>query len=199
VISARITDFEVTYAEYGGRYTLAAVADIEEGELAYSDYGHVVAARDLRDCEKACNLSRAKPGDAEIQKIRAAAEKAGVRFPSSVPQDDRAETLIAYTGHFTRRDRTQYVAFLARHAKGELQYAAWATFVIDSDFSILAVFGQNDLTQIIPDGLADIDGDGLDEVWADELYDVGASYSLWYLSNPSSTQFDRLRWAPWSL
>ena len=196
VISARIAKYEIQFALASGRSYLYGIAEPIDAPLQ-STKGPVIAAPQLHDCEKSCELVRRKPTDDETQRIRALAlESRNIDFPTDIPRDLRTETLDVYVGHFTRTDKEQYVAFFARHSKDALDVGKWVTYVVDSDFSVIDVLGRDDYLQIIPDGIADVDGDGLDEIWCNEVGFEGTAYSLWYLSKGKKpAKFSHVDWA----
>ncbi len=75
--------------------------------------------------------------------------------------------LIIVDGHFTARERRQYVVYARYRAEaGPPIPDDWRTVILDSDLSVVAVLGGTSYTHIVPLGVADVDGDGLDEVWA---------------------------------
>jgi hypothetical protein len=156
----------------------------------------VIAGPHLRDCGRSCALSRVKPTDEEAQHVRAVAvEQLGVTFPKDVPGEYRKEYLMILKGRFTNSDNMQYVALFSRHREGESGIGNWATYILDSDFSLIAVLGRDDYLRIVPDGVADVDGDGLDEIWtADGGYE-GDAYSLWSLDKKTApVVFGRIEW-----
>jgi hypothetical protein len=196
LIPIRITRYEIHHSYGSGDRFLYAVAEPASGSLTARDSQHVIAAPELPECPKSCALMRVKPDAAKTEKIRAVAvDKLGVQFPFDLPDDERTETLLAYEGKFTRTDRTQYVAFFARHSKDALDVGKWATYVLDSDFSVIAVLGRDSYLQFMPDGLADVNGDGLDEIWCNDQGYEGSAYSLWYLRSATpSVSFGNVEW-----
>jgi hypothetical protein len=46
----------------------------------------------------------------------------------------------------------------------------------------------------MPDGVADVNGDGLDEIWSDDVGFEGTAYSLWYLNKTDPISFARIEW-----
>lgn len=196
VVPVRLAKFEIHFHYAGGHFFFYAVAEPTSGAVIRRTSQRVIAAADMPDCGKSCALSRIKAGDDKAQRIRAiAVDKLDVVFPSDVPDEDRTETLVIYEGQFTRTDRKQYVAFFARHHKDAMDAGKWVTYIADSDFSLVSVLGQDDDLQIIPDGTADVNGDGLDEIWSNDPGFEGSAYSLWYLGSATApVSFGRVQW-----
>jgi hypothetical protein len=194
VVPVRITKYEIHYSYASGHFYLYSI--VEPLKDAVKSGERVIAADSLHDCGKSCALSRAEATSDESQKARAVAvEKLGVTCPADIRKDQCAETLIVYRGQFTRADVAQYVAFFARHSKDTLGEGNWATFVLDSDFSLISILGRDDYLRIIPDGVADVNGDGFDEIWSDDSGFEGAAYSIWFLNKEASpVSFRRLQW-----
>jgi hypothetical protein len=194
IVPVRIAKFEISYSEGGGQFYFYAIGEPVNGLLKMPSQ-HVVAATDLPDCNRSCALSTTKPSEDKAQKIRAlAVEKLRVTFPEDIPEKERAETLVVYEGHFTRVDGTQYVAFFSRHHKDAMDQGKWATYVANSDFSLISVLGRDDYLNVMPDGVADVNGDGLDEIWSDDVGFEGTAYSLWYLNKTDPISFARIEW-----
>ena len=70
----------------------------------------------------------------------------------------------------------------------------WVTYVLDSDFSLISVLGRDNYLQLNPDGVADVNGDGLDEIWCNDVGYEGTSYSLWYLGSNTPPSFKSVEW-----
>ena len=201
VIPVRIVKYEVHFSYAGGDSFLYAVAEPTNGTLPAGASEHVLASPELPDCGGSCALSRIKPDADKTQKVRAlAVEKLGLVFPADIPQEERAETLLTYQGHFTRTDSIQYVAFFARHSRDAVDVGKWVTYVVDSDFSLISVLGRDSYLQVTPDGIADVNGDGLDEIWSHDAGFEGTAYSLWYLeSRVPPVSFSRVEWPYYGL
>jgi hypothetical protein len=184
VVPIRIAKFEIHFSYASGESFLYAVAEPASGTSLKNAPDHVVASPEMPDCGGLCALARNKPSADKAQNIRAVAiDKLGVLFPSDIPNEERTETLLIYEGHFTRTDRMQYVAFFARHSKDAVDVGKWVTYVVDSDFSLISILGRDSYLQLTPDGIADVNGDGLEEIWCNDLGFEGTAYSLWYLEN----------------
>jgi len=195
IIPVRIARYEIHHSYASGDFFLYAIGDPTNGAVPAGASEQVLASADLVDCGKSCGLSRSKPNADITQRIRAVGvDKLGVLFPSDLPKEERTETLIVYEGHFTRTDSKQYVAFFARHSKDALDVGKWATYVVDSDFSMISVLGRDGYLQITPDGVADVNGDGLDEIWCNDAGFEGTAYSLWYLQSKTPASFRSVEW-----
>jgi hypothetical protein len=195
VFPVRIARHEIHYGEGGGRHYFYAVAEAVDGAIPTTSQ-RVIASPDLLDCGHSCALSRVKPTDEEAQRVRAVAvEKLGVTYPSDTPEKYREERLEILKGRFTKSDGMQYVAIFSRHGEGRSGLGNWATYVLDSDFSLISVLGRDDYLRITPDGVADVDGDGLDEIWTDDGGYEGSAYSLWSLEKKTPpVVFGRIEW-----
>ena len=196
MFGVRIARYEIHYYDGGGHLSFYAAAEIVDKAGGELKPGRIIAAVELPDCGRNCQIRRSKPDALKLQRIRAVGvDKLNLKFPSCIGQSDQTETLISYTGHFTRKESEQYVAFFARHAKGALDDGEWAAYIVDSDFSLVAVLDRDEYLHVVPDGIVDVNGDGLDEIWANELGYEGSAYSLWYLQEAQiPLAFERLRW-----
>lgn len=195
VVPIRISKYEIHFSYASGDSFLYAVAEPTSGVLPAGASQQVLASEELSDCGKSCALSRNRPETDRVKKIRdVAVGKLGVVFPPDIPNEERTETLLIYEGHFTRNDGNQYIAFFARHSKDAIDVGQWVTYVVDSDFSLLAVLGRDSYLQITPDGIADVNGDGLDEIWCNDVGFEGTAYSQWYLRNTTPVSFGSVDW-----
>jgi hypothetical protein len=195
VVPIRIGKYEIHHSYASGDFFLYAIGEPANGVVSARASEQVLASAELPDCGKSCALARNKPAADKAQKVRAVAvEKLGVQFPSDLPNDERTETLLIYEGHFTRTDSIQYVAFFARHSKDAVDVGKWVTYVVDSDFSLMSVLGRDAYLQITPDGVADVNGDRLDEIWCNDVGFEGTAYSLWYLRSTASVSFGSVEW-----
>lgn len=196
VVPVRIAKYEIHFSYASSDFFLYAVAEPISGTLPAGTSEHILASPDFPDCGTSCALSRIKPDAEKTQKVRAVAvDKLGVQYPSEIPQEERTETVVIFEGHFTRTDSRQYVAYFARHSKDAVDVGKWVTYVVDSDFSVVSVLGRDAYLQLTPDGLADVNGDGLDEIWCNDAGFEGTAYSLWYLdSRTAPVLFASVKW-----
>ena len=195
IVPIRITRHEIHFSFASATYFLYAVGDPTSGVVRPLVPQQIFASAELPDCGKSCALSRNKPDADKTQKVRAMAiDKLGVQFTSDIPDEERTETLLIYVGHFTRPDTNQYVAFFSRHSKEAGDVGKWVTYVLDSDFSLIFVLGRDSYLQLKPDGVADVNGDGLDEIWCNDVGYEGTSYSLWYLGRITPPSFKSVEW-----
>lgn len=173
--AATITGYAIHH--YGGSEDdlLLAVAR-PAADFKVADTRLLIAARELPECKGDCANKKMRPRRQTLDKIRAAVLK-GV----AVQGKHRNDELIALEGHFTRRDSIQYAVYATYLASpdpldpnarldspfySELRSRHWITTVLDSDFSIVAVLGEDDYAHIKPRSVGDLNGDGLDEIWA---------------------------------
>jgi hypothetical protein len=195
VLPVRIAKYEVGYSDGSGRFYPCAIVEPIDGAIP-SGSQRVIAGADFPDCSPSCALSRVKPGDDELRRIRAVAvDKLGVAFPSNVAAEYQIEMLVAYKGRFTRPDAEQYAAFFSRHGEGESGLGNWVAYVLDADFSLISVLDRDDYLRTVPDGVTDVDGDGLDELWSEDGGYEGSAYSLYHLDKTATpASFGRLKW-----
>lgn len=174
--TATITGYAIHHYDGSEDDLLLAVAR-PAADFRVADTKLLIAARDLPPCKGICTNTKTRPNRQTLEKIRAAILK------GAAPQGKhRPKELIALAGHFTRRDSAQYVAYLSYHAPSdpldpnarldspfyaELRSRHWIAAVLDSNFSIISVLGEDDYAHIKPWSVGDINDDGLDEIWAD--------------------------------
>src|SRR5437588_108654 len=117
------------------------------------------------------------PSSALLSRIQTVVRQ-GAKVPS---HENKIEEIIALTGHFTRRDRSQYVVY-ARFGPTDPDNLKghWRTVVLDTDLSIIATLGENEYSHIMPRSVGDVNGDGLDEIWADLVGYEGSNTGLLY-------------------
>lgn len=201
LLPVRIARHEIHADIYAGNFYFYAIAEPAPGIARSEGKERVVAASHLYDCGGQCALVKRKPAADAAEKVRAVAVgQLAVTFPGDLPSEERTETLEIYQGNFTRTDAQQYVAFFARHSKEALDVGHWAAFVVDSDFSLIAVLRRDEYLQVVPEGVADINGDGLHEIWTDEVGYEGTAYSVWYMSKRQGpTTFSRIGWDYWGI
>jgi len=174
--TATITGYAIHHDSGGEDDLLLAVAR-PAADLRMADTRLLIAARDLPECKGICANMERRPNRRTLETIRAAILK-GV----AIRGKHRPKELIALAGHFTRHDSVQYVAYLSYHAPpdpldpnarldspfyAELRSRHWIAAVLDSNFSIISVLGEDDYAHIKPRSVGDLNGDGLDEIWAD--------------------------------
>lgn len=119
----------------------------------------IVAGRDLPRCLDKCTAQARIPDEATRAKIRAAVDK-----DARHALVKETQSFIVLEGQFTRAV-PQYIAYIF-YGGDVLGSAFWRTAVLDTDMSVIAILGENSYGHIIPLSTTDIDGDGLDEVFA---------------------------------
>ncbi|MBI1959334.1 MAG: hypothetical protein HYS36_08935 [Candidatus Rokubacteria bacterium] len=172
VTSARVIRHEILGFDVQPGTLIVAVAE-PHPPAAVADVRLVIAARRLPACRAPCVLRKPGPHQTIASRVRTLFPRGpdlwvGAGRPGSVarPQQKLAKLIIA-GGHFTARERRQYVAYARYGAEAEPQIDDdWRTVILDSDLSVVAVLGGTYYRHIVPLGVADVNGDGLDEVWA---------------------------------
>jgi len=181
--TATITGFEIHWDDDHGRRVVYAIAKPDSG-FTVPNADLVVAAPSL-PCRGRCANSAVSPDAPLLSRIRTI-----VRQGAKVPPKEQIEEIIALTGRLTRQDRAQYVVYATfgptdpDNLKGH-----WRTVVLDADLSIIATLGENEYSHIKPRSVGDVNGDGLDEIWADLVGYEGANTGLLYW-RPRERSFD---------
>ena len=201
-----MTGYQVVVSESHPSELLLAISTPENGS-AVPDADLLVAAPRLPRCKAPCTNSAVTPAGPTLERIRkvvwrgAKVKETGRRIEEA---GHRIEELVALRGHFTRRDQWQHVVY-ARFGPDPLPYPGyrsdyWRTLILNSDLSIVAVLGQDDYDHVVPTSVGDVDGDGLDEIWAGLLGSEGDSFGLFYRRPGKSRQsFDVIRTAYFGL
>jgi len=175
----KVTGYQVVVSESHPSELLLAISTPENGSVV-PDTDLLVAAPRLPRCKAPCTNSAVAPTGPTLERIR----KVVWRGAKVKETGHRIEELVSLRGHFTRRDQSQYVVY-ARFGPDPLPYPGyrsdyWRTLILNSDLSIVAVLGQNDYDHVVPTSVGDVDGDGLDEIWAGLLGSEGDSFGLFY-------------------
>lgn len=168
LVGARVTGYEIHHSEANGSHLLLAIAKPVSGGKIH-DTTLLVARGDLPACRHSCKNANASPSAATLGQIRKIMRK------GLDPKKKRlAENFVVLQGHFTKRDEIQYVVFYHRYpgssvySEDEERLRSWQTVILDDRLSLIAVVrGENVYPQVKPTSVGDINGDGLDEVWAD--------------------------------
>jgi hypothetical protein len=169
--SAKIVSYEIHESVSAGGNLLLAVAEPLNG-FTPADTRLLVANRSLSECQQSCASRRLSPDS-----------KIGARIldkmsnEASNPEHNPATESIILEGHFTRRDATQYVAYVRF---GEYIDSKWRTVILDSDLKIISLLGENEYEHIKPLVVGDIDNDGLDEIWTELQGYEGQHFGIWY-------------------
>ena len=182
----RVTGYQVVVSDVQPSHLLLAISTPENGSVV-PDTDLLVAAPRLPLCKVACTNSAVPPTGQTLERIRkvvwrgAKVKETGRRIEEA---GHRIEELVALRGHFTRRDQWQYVVY-ARFGPDPSPYPEyrshyWRTVILDSDLSIVAVLSENDYAHAVPTSVGDVNGDGLDEIWASLLGSEGDSFGLFY-------------------
>jgi hypothetical protein len=169
--SVKITSYEIHDSVSSIGYLLLAVAEPLNG-FQPSDTKVLVADRNLPDCQPSC-AGRKRIPDAKTSGLILKSLTKEAKNPENFPF---AEDII-FEGHFTRRDSTQYVAYLRF---GDYIDGSWLTVILDSDLKIVSVLGENEYAHIKPLAVGDINNDGLDEIWTDLQGYEGQSLGVWF-------------------
>lgn len=116
--------------------------------------------------------------------------------PDGTPAALQRELVLGFSGHFTRPDRLQHVAYVAFYEEGYLDLGNWATILLDTDLSLLAVLGRDEYLHLVPTAASDIDGDGLDEIWVNLRAYESENHGVLYLNRaipvPTFTLLDTI-------
>lgn len=154
-----------------GGYLLVAIAEPFNG-FKPADTRILVADRSLPECRPSCAGRTSKP-DAK----RGARILDRMSHEAANPEVHSVTENIILEGHFTRKDAPQYIAYLRF---GEYIDSKWRTVVLDSDLKIILVLGENEYAHIKPLVIADINNDGLDEIWTELQGYEGDHFAVWY-------------------
>ena len=181
---ATIRGFQIHFDDVHNWRQLYAIAKPDSG-FTVPDTDLLVAAPSI-PCSGRCPNSIVSPSAALLSRIQTVVRQ-GAKVP---PHENRIEEIIALAGHFTRRDRSQYVVY-ARFGPTDPDNLKghWRTVVLDTDLSIIATLGENEYSHIMPRSVGDVNGDGLDEIWADLVGYEGSNTGLLYW-RPRERSFD---------
>lgn len=167
LVGARVTGYEIHHSEADGSHLLLAILKpMSEGKIP--DTTLLVARADLLACRHSCNNTNASPTAATLGRIRKIMRK------GLDPKKKLAEKFVVLQGHFTKPDEIQYVVFYHRYpdsaaySEDEERLRSWRTVILDDRLSLITVVGGEGVyPQVKPISVGDINGDGLDEIWAD--------------------------------
>lgn len=90
------------------------------------------------------------------------------------------ESFVIFKGHFTNKDEEQYIINFSQRITFE--FYANTSYIVDSEGNIIynmISLQDKDYSYFIVKGIADINGDGLDEILADQGYYEGSGYYLY--------------------
>ncbi|HEX9898921.1 MAG TPA: hypothetical protein VGC81_06825, partial [Candidatus Methylomirabilis sp.] len=157
--SAKVVRYAIHYNGPGDANLLLAVAEPLSGfKVPKTDF--LIAAPRLPSCETRCTAQRRTPDARTLERIRAAVSQG-----AKIPTGQRIKEILALEGRFTRPAR-QYVVYANFGTDSDTNLVGyWRTVVLDATLSTIAVVGENEYSHMKPRSVADVDGDGLDEVW----------------------------------
>jgi hypothetical protein len=197
---AHLSAYEIHCDDINGGCLLVGVC-LSDSTSKLPDYPLVLGNRREFGCRAACSSS-AKIATPDIANriVETATTRLGIRPDRTLPAALQQPRVVAYSGHFTDRRHVQYIAYVAYYAKEDPSDANWATFVFDPQDGSVVVLGRNQPSQIIPDRVGDVDGDGLDEIWARISTAEGGSAAVFYKSgSANSPVFSNISTLYWGL
>lgn len=145
----RIVDLEVRCNELDQRCIILGVA--KPIDVTVRDHALVVASREVFRCNP-CTVEARQPAEELFKRIRNAA-LSGAWLTRGVGD------VVAQEGHFTTGEQ-EYLAFL-----GGTTDEVWKTVLLDRSLSVRETLGEASYLRIIPQGVSDINNDGLNEIW----------------------------------
>ncbi|HEY1266017.1 MAG TPA: hypothetical protein VGH16_02090 [Candidatus Binatia bacterium] len=169
--SAKIIGYEIHHSMPADGSLLLAIAEPLSG-FQPSDTHILVADQSLRDCKPLCASRRGIPNPSTSAKIREA-----IRKEANQPAGYHATEIIILEGNFTRKNSTQYIAYIRF---GEYPDDKWQTTIFDSDLTVISMLGENEYAHIKPLAVGDINQDGFDEIWTELQGSEGRHFALWY-------------------
>ena len=168
LVGAKVRGYEIHHNEANQSDLLLAIAKPVSGGKMY-DTEFLVARGDLPACRHSCKNTKASPTATTIEQIRTIMRKG-----LDPKKKGLAEDFVVLQGHFTKPNEVQYVVYYhrypdsAEYSEDLERLRSWRTVILDDRLSMIAVVrGESVYPQVKPTSVGDINGDGLDEIWAD--------------------------------
>ncbi len=188
--SAILKKYAVHCDDGAGECVLLGVGTPTEPLL---DTRFLVAGPAVPSCENSCKRSAVGIEAPVRKRMRdSIVAKLGLKFPSGNNPRFARERIEIVPGSFTKPQAQQYAVYISLYDEGEPGLGRWALVLVDADLSILAVLDQNKHLHVIPAYAADVNRDGVDEIWSNFSGSEGGSTGLLYIEQRSPLRYGRI-------
>jgi hypothetical protein len=162
----QIYDYSIECSEIGqGCLLLALGKPLPALSQFPCDRSLIIANQSLPLCDGDCPASKLETNETLLEDIASRVIASTRLAYNSTPERFRRKEVDVLSGHFTRKDHQQFVAFVNLYWEDNPGEGDFATVILDGDLSIVTVLSERGPELVIPVGAADINRDALDEIW----------------------------------